>query len=1200
MSYFNVTVNGSYPNNDTYSASPNPSYIDPNLGPLYFKSYLRYQKRPINEIIHYLDPLYYSIVNYNYSTFVDNHKSTILPQNNCYDTLDFTNSSNITLNISTLRQTYKTPSEFYVFYVDTSVDTLLDSSQFGYILYPYKLFLKPISVTRSGGNWVLNTTSNIIATSYQTFNSNTVEQDAANYHKNYLNTTPTLLGVSSLVGYALSYDLYSARTVIDKNILTFNSTNQKAQSPNNILENNSKINLDSTLVCYDVIDGSGNTVVQVPYDVYRDAPYQTFSTSYILRYDPVNSNQLFQLAQTPNAGGDYLGSTTNCFLSAIVGNNTSYFGYLNKNNSGFSGVVGSSISVSYIADSNTIKYTNEPVKNTLNSFKIGSNFYNLQTPILATTVSTSIISWTTKYPPHYYSYKTTLSSSSLSYLDSCSLNFYLRSDIYDTGVTYVSLSSKIVSDFNIINYDIPSNSYGTEYIKYNAIGVDPLVLPDLVCTYSKNNPSLSGNYSLSNPTWIPVKNGCDLTIDYPSAKYGQNQFTLRASLSTVAGIIDAFQATHITLAQNLYSLNTIPDLIVETNFEDSSIIVADTTLNTSEISWPGIDLRSNDTTVSYGTWSYTPQNLNLSLYTVDLSGNFIRYISPNERIVFGDFINYPDRIDGWIVGLSGYGPTTVSLTVSSQKYSITGGVTSNPNLFNYFSENKFIITPAVDLNNLEETRTIILKVDVPFKGQLLDIPDNTPMYYTWTYDGIEDPNSQPISVFDINDNPYEYSTNASSNTLKAILVEVTPPKVNINPKLHEVKINVFSDILYPTISGSYTFYVDDFPSSDVFNSDFSIFYKNFSNVQIANTRNGINTITRPYYTNADLKFNFVPNTDIIPQISYTSLNWYLNINDSGNSLQSKNNDNSFTFDFSFNHNFKNKITLELFNAYAPGWFLPHNIRQEAYVYCVDPSEFYKPLQFIKYPQYFWINNTITESTSSNYTLSLYPSAYGNTKSGTLGFYLSTNKDYFTDYYYTSLDGLNDIDVNSYNSLVDLNYDESLINNVISLQLAAYNNTTYPLINGYLYQIPENGNLVTKSFNITANSLPFNSTNSNNFLKDIIILPYNDLFLNFSVKDTILNLDQQKVITITQNIKQNGGPAIPVGGTITYHLSSEYWVADSTVNAINGTYNIFALNIGDPYVPLYSGDLGTENFYLYATTNILQQIPDKGLWNTIEI
>jgi hypothetical protein len=86
------------------------------------------------------------------------------------------------------------------------------------------------------------------------------------------------------------------------------------------------------------------------------------------------------------------------------------------------------------------------------------------------------------------------------------------------------------------------------------------------------------------------------------------------------------------------------------------------------------------------------------------------------------------------------------------------------------------------------------------------------------------------------------------------------------------------------------------------------------------------------------------------------------------------------------------------------------------------------------------------------------------------------------------------------------------------------------------------------------------------------------------------------------------PAIPVGGTITCILSSQYWIEYKDLNLTKNPLSaiMFKLNYGDPAIPLNCGEFGIDSFNLSASANIQQQIPsnvfsvDRDLWNVINI
>jgi hypothetical protein len=81
---------------------------------------------------------------------------------------------------------------------------------------------------------------------------------------------------------------------------------------------------------------------------------------------------------------------------------------------------------------------------------------------------------------------------------------------------------------------------------------------------------------------------------------------------------------------------------------------------------------------------------------------------------------------------------------------------------------------------------------------------------------------------------------------------------------------------------------------------------------------------------------------------------------------------------------------------------------------------------------------------------------------------------------------------------------------------------------------------------------------------------------------------------------NTGPASAVGGTILYTLSTPYWSSEVSVPAINGTYNIFTINAGDPTQNLTVSKLLNNTLTLGASANILTQITSASFasWNIV--
>lgn len=758
----------------------------------------------------------------------------------------------------------------------------------------------------------------------------------------------------------------------------------------------------------------------------------------------------------------------------------------------------------------------------------------------------------------------------------------------------------------------PSNSNSNiEYIQYTSPDLDPNVLKDITCTYGKNQTP----YVINQTGYVPVSAGKDLQIFYNNYT-NPTCFTVRSSLKNVAGELNSFEAIHVNLGEILPQTYNLYLQVID---EKSNSIVIDSSYNTTTASWPGIDL--TDTLIC---WYYTPVNgvyantsdLNLTMFTLDASGNLINFIKNYQPILFDQ--------NTYFVGVSGYNENSLNICLSSQQYNITSCVQTNSSLFNIFEGGYLELIPTTPLNNLNQIRQISFEVLVPVGDSLQNIPNNFALYWTWSYDDIINPATQPITAYN-SGNLYSFG---QSSGVTALDVYIQPPiSTNNNPNVHTITVNVFCDAQYPPLSGSYSFEVDDFPPSNIFNADFETYYNKDQNQAIADTRNGINTITRP--TNliniypSDFNFICQPYMDTIGLLGGSDINIYW-LSSDGNLTTTQypyTLNDPIQVDFTSKPSGLYQVSLNVENAYALGWLSAHNISSTTYIYSINPPDFYKNFEFIAYPQFAWLNSVYltllsNDPTSPNYyTIAQYPSAYGNTISNSESFYLSANKSYFNQYNYQSLSDGSISTITSYYGLTSLTYDPiNVYTNGLPISLTAYNNTTYPPINGTTYYFSDGTNTSWRVFNNTTQTL---NTNANPFSQIPKILPYNDLYLSFVVSNTSLNLDlnttSSKTVTITQNISTIpvNSPAIPVSGSVTYVLSSVYWSASTTVPYDDGVYNLFTINYGDPYVLLNAGDLGLDYFILYAAPNIIQQIPsttfknvtyngNKNIWNGIQL
>lgn len=1265
---FNIGVNGSYPN-ETYSVTPKTDsafiasvpFVDyPNwsgfwsdLGTILTRNYLNYHRSPLNRVIDSMDSNFYNFINYTNATYLtatDQFAINLAKDLNALqyieraNTISFTNASVINFNIASLRQTYKTPYEFNFFYVQLNNTNL---RSYGYILYPNRIFLRPTNLTynNSTKRWSLTTKAKILSSTFVSISDSlNIERDAYQSHRQRLTQLPTNIDLpSGLNSNNFVFNLYSCRSQVDYPAITFGTTVGSASSV--VLDTTNDISYiypDTTFITFsstffDIRTGVKSFLTQDQLSTDYLNLGQTFNPTFILKHDAnLNNIQRFQLIQQSinpfsnlNTNAVPMSDTSNCVLSATIDLNNGTFRFFNPYAAAkISFPVGSYLGVNYIADCLTMQETGGAVTSTLNSFRINNISQNLNTNILGSTVGTNDIVWETNYPPHCYSYKVNLlNSAGNTQLDSNPLNFYVKLSA-DTVLNTTTLSAYIASDYNAISYGFDNSS--TDRIFYQVVNTSlPSIdtfLNNITCTYGNGTPyTLTKAQTQATAQLIPVSQGKDLKITYNGVNFVGVSFTIKATLQSAAGQLDQFEPLYITMG--IPSQSNGNSLFINTLAEQSNSIVLDSSFNVSASSWP-----SRDLTNSRILWYYDRTDLPLSFNYVDFNGNYIAPV--NGPVDFSD--------ETWTVALSGYGPNQVTISLSSAKYNEIASKSTNTNLYNFLENGKFIVTPLSNLNNLDLVRNIDLKAQIPYGDQIYNIPPTVPIYWTWEYDDIIDADLLPITANQIlkNNNSYQYSSNAAASILSAIKINVTPGYSKTIPKLHKVKVIAQTDIVYPPVSGSYTFYVDDFPDPSIFNTDFATYYSSFTTstaFQIANTRYEDNTVTRP--NGNDFEITCIANNDVLTRIPNPNIYWTFN------GQQTPNTTNTFTIDLndpnlglprttSYNYPITSaKIGLNLYSAIAPGWTSAHNVSATTNFYILSSTDFYKPLQFITYPEYAWIQPNPTYVTllstdpnlPSYYTNSYRPSAFGNKISNSQTFWMSANKGCFKEYIYQNLDTYNIVQTTSSYDLLDIPYNPFGVAASIGIpiSLVGYNDTFYPENLDITYKILKSINglptLVTEYYNITAKTLEFTEpTNNvaNNFFLSPIILPYNYLTLDFVPNQTVINLDINKNISITQRLSTlpSNSPAIFRGGTITYYLSSNFWTVSATVPAIDGEYSLFNLEIGDPAIPLNSGDLGLDNFYLYAKTNIIQQIPsstfdnystvqyakDRNLWRAINV
>jgi hypothetical protein len=1125
-------------------------------------------------------------------------------------------------NVSAERRAFNVGNTLNSLSMDIAPGKQVSERYYSYLLYPKRLFLKPTAKpTKVGNNWVLNTQTVLLNTNTTYYLGSSIDLDAANGNITFLKNRPTTTSLISDSNYSIVYNLCASRTRVGLPLISFTDSYNPSYystvlepAPVNSISK-SRIRPDTTYITYNVNYYAADLTGK--YSLYSLGQQRgdenlglspTLKSSYIITTGMPTDKQAFQLVQIKNDNSNSdLGNSKYCVLSGVFDLSNSNFSYYNNNylktstsiTNAVTGNTDTSISVSYIADCPALQFSNEFWQDT-----VISTGTPLGIPLVTTSPTHNSINWTTKYPPHYYSYKASLTGlSSEPLMETANLTFYLKcssiSEKYTSGKNYtssVTLSSFIASDFNFISYDLWSGA-SSDYIKFSPlVPSNTVFLSSLYCYYGNN---LNIPYSLVDTPWIAASSANSFLITYPRTTHGELDFSLRPSLCTLAGYVDAYDATRIQLAIGQLPYNEGQPIFLSKIYETEDYMEVDGSFLNSASSWPTRDL-----TDSYISWFFTPTNNFVTINSVDYDGNFIQSIPPFSAVPFG--------YNTWTVVVSGYGPQTTVINLSSQKYNEVTTLSSNSALFNYFVEEKLLVGAPYGINNLNETRTVYLTCAVPYKGRQYNLPNNTQINWIWSYNDDIDYETIPVDAYLYPSlSSYTYGYDLDTTELSSIKIEVTPPYTNSKPNINTVRAIASIDSQSGLIEGTYTFEVDDFPDPSIFNADFSGYYTSFKNVsaEISNTRNKKYIITRP--NNGTNNYTFSSLGDVIPTYIDDTIVWNVSSNNNVNTYTYGN--NPITVNVS--NVSKTIVSLSALNAIVPGWTSAHNVQSTTVVNILDSSEFNKSLQFLTIPEFFWKNGKyLTLSNQNNYTSIPSNTAYANKTSNSQGYYLSANKSYLNDFRYYTGDNLNTKlqEVFSYYQLVDVPYSsEMYVSSGLRLSLTAFNDQLYPENNGLYYKMPSGSILNTYVFNITAKS---DNNSTNKLQKNLKLIPYTDITTSYVVDTTAIDIDNDRVITIYQNISTSipESPVELVDGTITYTLSSYFWSVNKDVPVITGSYDLFELIIGDPVNELTVSGNRKNTLFLSASSNINKKIfpstfknysdndytGSRNLWNTI--
>lgn len=1225
---YTISIDGSWPT-EKYNIVPNLDDINPDYGVMDTVQAFKYFNNPITEID--------STVIENSYVFSNATYAKDLSGDDGINQIILTNNSTFSWSPSTIRNS--NVGQFFN-YFHIKIDDLNSSSGifYGYLLYPFALHLRPVSARKvSDNSYQLVTSAVLLSSQYFYFNSNQSEFEAFEKHISY---SPKFLKLSNTLN--LIYSISSTETFFEKSLSALVPGNNSIRNSIFIDKRNVLIQPDTTVFYYDLT---------YP-DIAEEGPKQLdtldygynvgFFSSYVHRYNPsVSRTQIFQLAQSAIQPSLDLDAIENSILTCRINLDTNnlqienypvtYF--INSRAVSFpmiSATSGTNLKIRYI--SNIPSILNNPVHLTVNSFTVGGLTPTVQS-LSSYAIPSSIsnydkVIWDTDYPPHYYSYILSTSTSNiLNYFDTSNLNFSLSSGLIQTDTLSCKFLTILTDKFNSINLELSTfankdivlfrpinpnlpynnplifNDIESENIQnlnvefLNADQTFNTILSSFSAYYSPNDTDYY-YYNLIYPTYINAASAKYFKVIYDK-QYGEVDLTLRPQLSTSIGTnIDSLKSIRMKFAQGF--LQQIDSNLFLKRIQEKENFV-DLTVDhlNSGLVFPFINLKN-----SLISWNVNPLSSYIKINAINKNGQFITTIDPNSAIEFND--------QSWTVRISGYGPETVTVTFSSQKYNNTDLYITDKNLFDLYSNQQFEIGLSKPIENLFDTKNIFLTALVKNGERTYPFTNNKPLRWTWVYDGNTNNLTVPITAYDTNNILYSFGTSKTSNVLSSINLKIKNPYnsllLNTRPLIHNLQVNLFGN--NPQAIGSYNVLITDYPEKSIFNTDFKVTYNNFPNNILSDTRNNQYVLTRP--NNETNNYKFFANTDVIPRLTAQSICW---VASSDNGSISSLSSTLFSEISSFSYNINNSdikvttVTLCALKAQLPNFSEKFDTVTTFTIYTEPSAIFNTPLTFNLYPPYMWGLSAryVTVLGQTNYTLASSPTAYDNTISNTQSFYVSANKNDFINYnYYAGNEKTFIKSTSSFLELIEIPLrNETRQASGLKITLVGHN-TKYPEYNGTSYLANLNGTLTSKQFNIISETLPFNTTNTDisaNFLRSPRVRPYNTINFTFSTSVTSIDLDDNRIISVDQfftgenNLPLSSIPPQNVqeiyrGNIIVYTLSSALWKVNQFVPALKGEYDLFILSVGDPAIPLNISKYDFNTLKLYASGVMPVKIPSS--------
>ena len=1212
---YNINVVGKWPH-EKYDITP----ITPNMFSLgadndysYTSKYF-YIKNPTIEI----DNIHKNVSYFNYTAIgqTEINGLTYISWNNT--------TSKLTLDLSEIRKNEYGPFSHFFKMIGNNSDTV-----YSFVNFPKRLFLYPVSATKItvGGvdSYVLTTSAVIMdnVTNYFSVAIPESENAAPTAHKSYLSGPRTFQYIyndpSSPV--SLMYDISATQTIIKKTISVgnYSSINLQPELTYKKLRKdfffiNGGFSYWNSYVDFDPLDATKKyTRVYNETLLYRYTDELEATTPYtsnlIFYYYPLTdkNTQTFSYVQSSNNVNIPLTNSSCSMLSAVLYLNTGTVKYFQKTQ-----IIGTTtysvvsatnneLGFSYILDSDTFLYSKESVIDTLNTYYIhGTPSYTKTNMGAAVSLTTSqkndTVTFITKYPPYYYTYSAAIKSNILTTpTENTNLDFYLVTQpISDTTQDSFSAKTFLVADYNTMTFELSTYSNVDEKIFFQPEFTTDDLLSDIKVYYKKAGVRTA--YNMLSPTWLDANDASVLEIVNPPSYVGNPILTIRPKMSTVCGLKDGFLASKITLTGKFQSPTY--NLVVNTIKEDNDYIDISAESMVSEVVAPGIDLKN--TTIK---WTVSPidSNVKINYLTKDSTGKYspVNYLTNNTLVTYNN--------TSWAVRVSGYGGTPTTITLFSTKQNKTASITTDTFFYNAFVDKKLIINPKVSLDNSGEIRTISLEALVPYKNRIVNLPLNEEIYWTYTYTPNDTTISNdltinsPITARYENGNYYDKGESSKSQLLSSLKFYIKPQR-STNPNLNKLSISVYTTNTPDYIYGNYEINLDDFPSESVASADFKIAYFAFQTEILLDTKKQQNTLTRS--STQTTNYICIPYTD--PNLAYTSIEWSMKDPNGVVTTQS-----ILQPVYNLTTLGKYELTLTYKGAKTSSWSSTHDITKTVTLYKVDASIFDKKLNFITYPEYTWKNSDQASIVNaSNYTIATSPTAYSYKKSKTESFWVSSD-GIFDRFVYAegpSKKILKDSENYIYNDNIKnitIDYStrlESTTGTVI--YLSAYNEY-FPYNTPLYYRALESGTLVTRCYNITAESIPFNLNTPSNqlFFQNPKIIDYNGITHTFSAIITSFDLDYSRNIYIQQNFKTNplNTPAkiLTDSSTVVYTLSTPKWISKKEIPAIDGIYKVFSIKPGDDMSPLRVSDVNKNTLYLNASSNLNIKIPES-TFDTINI